>query len=364
LAHRTHCTTDNIIREALKQRLMTLETHRPFLQLPNNAALREHVKALHQQSLQNCNVALRRVMSIIKSHIDLSQSSPFFAYDASLVRDACYFAAMLLTTSESGTYANEEELRRDIDFAIHAARSTRFAYGQCPQRERSIETLWDNRIHRLHHARTAQNRPPALNLAASNFFPVGSDSPGLVMPYAQPPTSVAWQAPSRPMTIALHPADSSSARPGYSSVPITPTTVGFSTTPTTVSFPSMHHASASAPAYAPYSTPPGSNNSRPSTSGEGQTAIPDASHAMVFPGTSAGSTTPLDATFNFEFTPTTFNQEGTRPASAPTMTFASEALSLDLTSGATQAYCGSVAPQSASMPYNDWSYSQIPPAGH
>jgi hypothetical protein len=340
---------------------MTLETHRPYVQLPNNAALREHVKNLHQQALQNCNVALRSVMSIIKSHIDLAQSSPFFAYDASLVRDACYFAAMLLATSESGPYANEEDLRRDIDFAIHAARSTRFAYGQCPQRERSIETLWDSRIHRLHNARSAQARPPALNLSASNFYPAGSNSPSLSLPYAQTTNAAAWQPP-RPMTIALHPAESSSTRAGYSSMPITPTTVGFSSTPTTLSFPPIHHASASAPvpSYAPYSTPPGSNNSRPSTSGEGQSAIPDASQGIAF----SASTTPLEPTFSFAFNSTTFGQDGTRPSSAPTLAFTAESqLSLDMTSGGTQTY-SSVAPQPTSMTYGDWSYSHMPSNGH
>jgi hypothetical protein len=88
-------------------------------------------------------------MNIIKSHIDLAQSSSFFAYDVALIRDACFFAPILLATVDYNSYASEDELRRDIDLCIHATRSMRFAYRRTSDRERSIEALWHLRRHRL-----------------------------------------------------------------------------------------------------------------------------------------------------------------------------------------------------------------------
>jgi hypothetical protein len=100
----------------------------PYIHLPNNNSLRTHVKGLHERAFRHCNVVLRMVMDIVKSHIDVAQSSPFFAYDVALIRDACFFAPILLATIDSNLYASEDELRRDIDLCIHATRSMRFAY--------------------------------------------------------------------------------------------------------------------------------------------------------------------------------------------------------------------------------------------
>jgi hypothetical protein len=153
----------------------------PYIHLPNNNSLRTHVKGLHERALRHCIVVLRMVMDIVKSHIDLAQSSPFFAYDVALIRDACFSAPILLATIDYDLYASEDELRRDIDLCIHATRSMRFAYRRSSDRERSIETLWDLRCHRLHHKR-AQGQPPPLALTASNLVSPSRTPPALYAP--------------------------------------------------------------------------------------------------------------------------------------------------------------------------------------
>jgi hypothetical protein len=348
---------DNIIREALKQRMLALG-EAPYIHLPNNNSLRTHVKGLHERALRHCNVVLRMVMDIVKSHIDLAQSSPFFAYDVALIRDACFFAPILLATIDSNLYASEDELRRDIDLCIHATRSMRFAYRRCSDRERSIETLWDLRRHRLHNTR-AQGRPPPLALTASNFLPPSSTPPALSMPHLfYAPNSAGWDTTQQQMTIALHPADQRSARPGYASVPITPTNPVFG--PSASAAYSVHHASTSAPAYASYSNSSGSSNSRPSTSGEGQSSVTDPSRGMSFPGASVEATTPLDANFAFAYAPASYNGESLQPPLAPNMTFPSEShSSLDMSGNVAHAYPDIPSNQSTSLAFNDWGYSPL-----
>jgi hypothetical protein len=190
---------------------------------PYTHLLRPHIKELHERAVRHCIVVLRMVMDIVKSHIDLAQSSPFFAYDVALIRDACFFAPILLATIDDDSYASEDELRRDIDLCIHATRSMRFAYRQSTDRERSIETLWDLRCHCLHNKR-AQGQPSPLALNALNLPSPSSTPPALSMSQLfHTPNLPGWETTQQQMTIALHPADQRSVRPGYASYPITPT---------------------------------------------------------------------------------------------------------------------------------------------
>jgi hypothetical protein len=125
----------------------------------------------------------------------------------------------------------------------------------------------------------------------------------------------------------------------------------------------VHHASTSAPAYAPYSNSSGSSNSRPSTSGEGQssvTAVTNPSRGMSFPGASVEATTPLDANVAFAYDPASYTGESLQPPLAPNMTFPSEShSSLNMGGNVAHAYPEIPSNLSTSFVFNDWGYSPL-----
>lgn len=88
----------------------------------------------HDQAKTRCHVAARDVVAIIKQNL----GSAFFQYDASLVRDGCFFAAFLLA-SESGT--NDE-----IEVCIQALQEMRWLYSRSEERVQTVRMVWHARI--------------------------------------------------------------------------------------------------------------------------------------------------------------------------------------------------------------------------
>lgn len=125
------CTTDNIIREALKQRLdkFGLVTDRP-LETPNHD-YRGVVQRLYSIAQSKCHYLVRAVGTLIKQHLGTS----FFQYDAFQIRDGVFFAGLLLANDGIGS-------TEDINLCISALREMRWAYSKSEEREQSVRMVW------------------------------------------------------------------------------------------------------------------------------------------------------------------------------------------------------------------------------
>ena len=124
----THAT-DNIIREALKQRLdkFGLVTERP-LEAPDYRGV---VQRLYSIAQSKCHYLVRAVGTIIKQHLGTS----FFQYDAFQIRDGVFFAGLLLANDGIGS-------TEDINLCISALREMRWAYSKSEEREQSVRMVW------------------------------------------------------------------------------------------------------------------------------------------------------------------------------------------------------------------------------
>ena len=125
------CATDNIIREALKQRLdkFGLITDRS-LETPSHE-FRGIIQRLYSIAQSKCHYLVRTVGSLIKQHLGTS----FFQYDAFQIRDGVFFAGLLLANDGIGS-------AEDINLCISALREMRWAYSKSEEREQSIRMVW------------------------------------------------------------------------------------------------------------------------------------------------------------------------------------------------------------------------------
>ncbi|EIN07736.1 hypothetical protein PUNSTDRAFT_126687 [Punctularia strigosozonata HHB-11173 SS5] len=148
----------NIIREGLKQRLMSLAHMQP--DSPQSYYLTEgdeqkpvglrhlrqqQAERLHAVSSAKCHQVVLRVVRIIRHHFASHNGDPpFFAYDASLMRDGCFFAAFLLASDDSGAYAGgEDELTADIEICLRALRAMRWGFSKSEEREGTVRMVWE-----------------------------------------------------------------------------------------------------------------------------------------------------------------------------------------------------------------------------
>lgn len=124
-------SSDNIIREALKQRLdkFGLITDRP-LETPSHD-YRGVVQRLYSFAQSKCHYLVRAVGTIIKQHLGTS----FFQYDAFQIRDGVFFAGLLLANDGIGS-------TEDINLCISALREMRWAYSKSEEREQSVRMVW------------------------------------------------------------------------------------------------------------------------------------------------------------------------------------------------------------------------------
>lgn len=137
--------TDNVIREALKQRLVALPVQETSGYLPDShpssrARKSDIIVRLHMKANSKCHTVVRQVVTILRKNL----GTPFFQYDAALVRDGCFFAGFLLA-GESGT-------RDDVEVCLAALSEMRWAYSKTDERQRTVRLVWD--------ARAAQSRGP------------------------------------------------------------------------------------------------------------------------------------------------------------------------------------------------------------
>ncbi|KAI0374770.1 hypothetical protein BV20DRAFT_934666 [Pilatotrama ljubarskyi] len=129
----------NVIREALKQRLVALPVQdATFMGESGRSRKSDTIVRLHMKANSRCHTAVRHVVSILRRNL----GTPFFQFDAALVRDGCFFAGFLLA-SESGT-------REEVEICLRALSEMRWAFSKNIERERTVRLVWD--------ARAAQGR--------------------------------------------------------------------------------------------------------------------------------------------------------------------------------------------------------------
>ena len=124
-------SADNIIREALKQRLdkFGLITDRS-LETPGHD-YRGVIQRLYSTAQSKCHYFVRTVVSIIKQNL----GTTFFQYDAFQIRDGVFFAGLLLANDGIGS-------TEDINLCVSALREMRWAYAKSEEREQSVRMVW------------------------------------------------------------------------------------------------------------------------------------------------------------------------------------------------------------------------------
>jgi hypothetical protein len=128
----------NVIREALKQRTVVHPTcdRNMSVAIPNSSPRSVQLDAatrLLKIADARCHEVVRRVVVIIRQHL----GTPFFEFDASLVRDGCFFAGFLL--------AGEGGSDEDVQTCLQALRQMRWAFSKGEEREKTIRMVWESR---------------------------------------------------------------------------------------------------------------------------------------------------------------------------------------------------------------------------
>lgn len=127
----------NVIKDALKQRMVACtEAGASFLsdgQVTRSPRLAQ-IQQLHAHADDRCQHFAHLVVQIVRKLL----GNGVFEYDASLVRDGCFYAGVSLA-GESGT---EDEVKT----CIQALREMRWAFSKSDEREHTLKMVWDQRI--------------------------------------------------------------------------------------------------------------------------------------------------------------------------------------------------------------------------
>lgn len=183
------------------------------------------VVQLHAIAEAKCHEVAHLVINIVHRHL----GTPFFEYDASLVRDGCFFAGVLL----AGSSGSEEE----VNTCLQALHSMRWAFSKSEEREQALKLVWDQRMtsenQRRSEGELRRNDPPHQDSSISPPFPSVSNTPPLHrLRELPPPLSIAH-------TSVIHSSGPSTAATDDG---------GW----TTLSNPSSHHSPVSASGSPPY----------------------------------------------------------------------------------------------------------------
>jgi hypothetical protein len=162
---------NNIIREALKQRLV-VPSDRSGAPSDQPISHESHstVNRLYMIAHSKCLYLVQAVVNIIKRYL----GTPFFQFDAFMVRDGVFFAGFLLANERIG----EPD---DVNFCLSALREMRWAYSKSEDREKTIRMIWANS--RSHRNNRAPNQP------ATPQFSGAYSGPILTQQYSRPAIS-------------------------------------------------------------------------------------------------------------------------------------------------------------------------------
>ncbi|KIJ60672.1 hypothetical protein HYDPIDRAFT_98320 [Hydnomerulius pinastri MD-312] len=150
----------NVIREALKQRMVSQSQPQPSPSTSGRTTPSDQAFTvnLHAYALRRCRIVLPRVIDILKRHLAVT-SSGFFAHDAGLVRDGCFFAGLLLAQSDlDGNLESDLEggdgvrwdsdVEEGVEVCLRALGEIRWVYANAHEREKTLRAIWEARIDR------------------------------------------------------------------------------------------------------------------------------------------------------------------------------------------------------------------------
>ncbi|KAI0637085.1 hypothetical protein C8Q77DRAFT_1050404 [Trametes polyzona] len=166
----------NVIREALKHRLVQDSAFMPESgRRKSDAILRLHMKANSK-----CHTVVRHVVTILRRNL----GTPFFQFDAALVRDGCFFAGFLLA-SESGT-------REEVEICLRALSEMRWTCSKNDEREQTIRMVWEARANqaRGQSSRSFSSSPADEPLRGPGTFEGSYVRRPLMRPTSVPPLSL------------------------------------------------------------------------------------------------------------------------------------------------------------------------------
>ncbi|KAI0748006.1 hypothetical protein C8Q80DRAFT_1336908 [Daedaleopsis nitida] len=176
----------NVIREALKQRLVALPVQETAGYLseshPSSRTRKsDTIFRLHMKANTKCHTVVRHVVTILRRNL----GTPFFQYDAALVRDGCFFAGFLLA-GESGS-------RDDVEVCLTALSEMRWAFSKNDERQRTVRLVWDARAtqSRGQSSRSSfSSSPPEETIRGPGTYDGSYVRRALMRPTSVPPISL------------------------------------------------------------------------------------------------------------------------------------------------------------------------------
>ena len=126
----------------MKQRLVLRSPQAPFASgsAPiGGLGQHELISRLHSEAASRCHATVINVVEILRRNL----GSAFHQFDASLVRNGCFFAAWLL--------ANESGSREDVEVCVQVLCEMRWAFSKSEDRVKMVKKVWEE-------ARSSQSR--------------------------------------------------------------------------------------------------------------------------------------------------------------------------------------------------------------
>ncbi|KAI0781054.1 hypothetical protein BD413DRAFT_464064 [Trametes elegans] len=171
----------NVIREALKQRLVSLPAQdAAYMAESSRSRKADTILRLHMKANAKCHTVVRHVVSIFRKNL----GTPFFQFDAALVRDGCFYAGFLLA-SESGT-------QEDVEICLRALSEMRWAFAKADERERTVQLVWESRSSQAHgqSSRSFSSSPADEAMRGPGTFEGSYVRRALMRPTSVPPLSL------------------------------------------------------------------------------------------------------------------------------------------------------------------------------
>jgi hypothetical protein len=150
---------DNIIREALKQRILHQSSTRPGNNMPSSASTNNLVD-LHMHATHKCRLLLPTVLVILKRHLQ-TPTSALLPSDTGLIRDGCAFAGFMLAHGDLEGDSGGESLQsvmslaEGVEVCIRTLDAMRWTFSESAKTKQTLVNAWDARKLRdsEHHRR-------------------------------------------------------------------------------------------------------------------------------------------------------------------------------------------------------------------
>ncbi|GJE90864.1 GAL4 and fungal transcription factor domain-containing protein [Phanerochaete sordida] len=147
----------NVIREGLKAKLdsvLSQGSHGPDVE-GGLVTSRDGLSHLYDKARTRCINAVQEVVKIIQGNL----GSTLFQFDASIIRDGCFFAAFLLA-GESGSSS-------DVEACLQALNEMRWVFSKSEERMHTVQMVWQARVQQGRGAARTQSGSPGAGAGAS-----------------------------------------------------------------------------------------------------------------------------------------------------------------------------------------------------